>query len=186
MKRFFAAATLAAFSLALTPDAFAAPGPNLPILGGPGAIAAGVFVPTSGASKDLGGSTQLSVEFRYTIPLVGDILSLAVPTQTVITAGVQTGSKSGGRSTIIPITVGQLFSPRGSSPTSGKSLFFGGGIGAYIINHDGNGSIIGRTTTKVGGFGELGYNLTQFLFVDAKYQFVSEANGLTANVGLRF
>ena len=81
--------------------AYAAPGPALPLIGGPNAISAGVFIPSSGAAKSAGGNTQLDVEFHYGLPIPNP-----TPLRVVLGAGVETGSKSGSHSTVIPLTAG--------------------------------------------------------------------------------
>ena len=154
----------------------AAPGPAIPILGGPGAISAGVFLPQSGSAKDNGGSTQFALDFHYTLPVPNP---LSIPLRTMASIGVETGAKGGKHSTIIPLTISELISPEGGSPVSGGSPYFGIGIGAYIMNTSFN------VGTKIGGFGEVGYNLTSMAFINAKYQFVQDANGLVVSAGLR-
>ncbi len=174
---FIGALTVAA--LALSPRiATAAPGPALPLIGGPSAISAGVFVPSGGDDKDRGGSTQLALNFRYTVPVPNP---LVVPSRTVIDLGVQTGARNGGHSTVIPITIGQLVSANGHSPSAPGAIYVGGGIGAFVINQSGISS-----ATRIGGFAELGYNVTDIIFADARYQFVDHANGLGITVGARF
>ena len=67
-KSLTALAAIAALG-SITGAAHAAPGPALPLIGGPNAISAGVFIPSSGAAKSAGGATQLDVEFHYGLPL---------------------------------------------------------------------------------------------------------------------
>ena len=169
-------------SLALAAPAAAAPGPPLPVLGSPTGLSAGAFFPTSGAAK-AGGSTQLDIEFRYAIPLPNP-----TPLLPVVGLGVETGSRSGNRSTVVPLTAGLLVGLNGLSPNAGGSIFAGGGVGVYFLNHHRSGSGLNQlgTSTRFGGYGELGYNLTGLVFVDAKYQIVDRANGVSASVGLRF
>ena len=155
-----------------------APGPALPLIGGPSAITAGVFAASSGDARDRGGSTQIAAEFRYTLPVPNPFV---VPTRTVLSLGVQTGARGGSHSTTIPITVAQLFGEGGRSPNAANTFFGGGGVGVYILNQS---SL--STATRLGIFPEVGYNITDRVFVDAKYQFVSHAEGLNILAGLRF
>ena len=164
--------------LASVLPAAAAPGPGLPIVGNPTSISAGVFIPSSGDASDKGGSTQLSLNFRYTLPVPDPI---GVPVRTVIDLGLETGSKSGGHSTVIPLTVGVVAGTGGSSPYTAGSFFYGGGAGVYFENQSGLSS-----AARLGAYAELGYSITGPLYVNAKYQFVDHAEGATVNVGLRF
>ncbi|MEO7719899.1 MAG: hypothetical protein ABIY70_27150, partial [Capsulimonas sp.] len=125
-------AVAAAFGCAL--PASAAPGPALPIVGSPSSISAGVFIPGSSDASDNGGSTQLSVNFRYTLPVPDPI---GVPVRTVLDLGVETGAKGGRHSTVIPLTVGVVAGTGGSSPYVAGSFFYGGGAGVYFINQSG-------------------------------------------------
>ncbi len=163
--------------LALTQSAQAAPGPNLPIVGAPTSISAGVFVPSGGDDKRAGGSSQLDVEFRYGLPIPNPI----PVTRTVIGLGVQTGAKSGKHATVVPITATQDFSLSGGSLNAPGTIYGGVGAGAYIQNLSGISSAV-----RLGVHGELGVNITGNLFLNARYQFVTHSNGLAVTAGLRF
>ena len=157
--------------------AHAAPGPDLPILGSPNAITAGVFIPSSGAAKSAGGATQLDVEFHYGLPIPNP-----TPLRVVLGAGVETGSKSGSHSTVVPVTAGL-------QAGVGGGVYVGGGIGYYFLNQHRNSNILDQlsTTQKVGGYGELGYSLPGgLLTVSAKYQAVQRADGFVVTAGLHF
>ena len=169
-----AAGTIACISVR---PAAAAPGPVIPGVGGPSAITAGIYLPNDSNTKDGGGSTQFSGEFRYTLPVPNP---LDVPARTVASLGVEFGTSSGKHSTIVPLTVGEVISSKGS-PVGAGNFFYGAGLGAYFLNRSGF-----STATRFGGYGELGYNFTSALFLDAKYQIVQHADGLNLNVGLRF
>ncbi len=156
----------------------AAPGPALPIVGGPSAIAAGLFSSTSRDGSHNGGSSQFAGEFRYTVPVPNP---LSVPTRTVITLGVQTGAHNGNHSTVIPLTAIQEVSLNGTSPTAAGSVYAGAGPGLYLLNQSGISSAL-----RLGGQAEIGYNITSAVFVDARYQFVDHASGVNVMGGLRF
>ena len=177
MKRMIPAlaAALIVSTLALRP-AVAAPGPSLPILGGPNSIIGGVFLP-SGQAKKAGGDAQIDVDFRYGLP----IPNLVAPLRTVISLGVETGAHNGEHSTIVPLTVSEIFSLNGGSPFAPGAFYVGGGIGGFLENQSGVSSAV-----RVGGLLNAGYNFTDSIFLDAKYQFVEHANGLGVGVGLRF
>lgn len=154
----------------------AAPGPALPLLGSPNSISAGVFLPSSDEAR-AGGSTQFALQFLYGLPV-----PTPAPTRTVIGLGLETGTKSGNRSTVIPLTIGEQVSV-------GSGLYAGGGIGYYFINqhrNSSNGLDQLGTSNKVGGYGELGYSLADTIFVNAKYQVVNKANGFSLTAGLHF
>ena len=157
--------------------AHAAPGPALPILGSPNAITAGVFIPSSGAAKSAGGNTQLDVEFHYGLPIPNP-----TPLRVVLGAGVETGSKSGSHSTVVPVTAGAQIGV-------GGGVYVGGGVGYYFLNQHRNSNVLDQlsTTQKVGGYGELGYSLPGgLLTVSAKYQAVQRADGFIVTAGLHF
>lgn len=157
--------------------AYAAPGPALPIIGGPNAITAGVFIPSSGAAKSAGGNTQLDVEFHYGLPLPNP-----TPLRVVLGVGVETGSKSGSHSTVVPVTAGLQVGV-------GGGVYAGAGVGYYFLNQHRNSSFADQlsTSTRFGGYGELGYALPDGLVtVSAKYQAVSRADGVVLAVGLHF
>ncbi len=175
---FFACSLAAALTLvALTRPAAAAPGPSLPVVGAPTSIAAGVFLPSGGNAKDAGGSAQLDVEFRYGLPVPNPIPT----TRTIIGLGIQTGAKSGKHATVIPVTIGELFSASGKSLNAPGAVYIGGGAGAYFQNLSGISSAL-----RLGVFGEAGINITSAAYLDARYQFVTHSNGLSVTAGLRF
>lgn len=171
----FAAAALA-FGVFAAP-AQAAPGPALPIIGGPNAITAGVFIPSSGAAKSAGGTTQLDIEFHYGLPLPNP-----TPLRVVLGVGVETGSRSGSHSTVVPVTAGLQVGV-------GGGVYAGAGVGYYFLNQRRNSNTLDQlgTTSKVGGYGELGYTLPGGLVtVSAKYQAVERADGFVLSAGLHF
>ncbi len=170
----FAAIALCA---GLTRPATAAPGPALPLLGGPNAVSAGVFLPSSGAAKSAGGSTQLDIEFHYGLPVPNP-----TPLRVVLGVGVETGSKSGGHSTIVPVTAGGQIA-------LGGGVYAGAGVGYYFLNQHRNSSFADQlsTSTRFGGYGELGYSAAGGLVtVSAKYQAVQRGDGVALAVGLHF
>ncbi len=162
---------------AFGPAAQAAPGPDVPILGSPNAITAGVFIPSSGAAKSAGGNTQLDVEFHYGLPIPNP-----TPLRVVLGVGVETGAKSGSHSTVVPVTAGLQVG-------IGGGVYVGGGVGYYFLNQHRNGNFQDQlsTTQKAGGYGELGYALPGgLLTVSAKYQAVQRADGFVVAAGLHF
>ena len=169
--------TLVVLGLSAASVAQAAPGPALPILGSPNTITAGVFLPTSGAAKSAGGSTQLDIEFHYGLPIPNP-----TPLKAVFSVGVETGSKSGGHSTIIPVTAGAQIG-------LGGGVYAGAGVGYYFLNQHRNDTLTDQlsTSTRFGGYGELGYTLpTGLLTLSAKYQAVQRADGVIVALGLHF
>ncbi len=153
------------------------PGPALPILGGPNALTVGAFIPSSGAAKSAGGNTQLDVEFHYGLPIPNP-----TPLRVVLGVGVETGSKSGSHSTVVPVTAGAQIG-------LGAGVYAGAGVGYYFLNQHRNGNALDQlgTSTRVGGYGELGYNLPGgLLTLSAKYQAVQRADGVIVSAGLHF
>ena len=163
--------------LSLGSAAQASPGPALPLLGGPNAISAGVFLPSSGAAKSAGGNTQFDVEFHYGLPVPNP-----TPLRVVLGVGVETGSKSGSHSTVVPVTAGGQIA-------LGGGVYAGAGIGYYFLNQRRNSNTLDQlgTTQKVGGYGELGYSFGGGLAtISAKYQVVQRADGVVVALGLHF
>jgi hypothetical protein len=156
----------------------AVPGPSLPVLGGPSSLSVGAFFPSSDKTKDAGGATQLAVDFHYMLPVPNP---LNIPTRTMVNLGVEAGAKNGRHSTVIPLTISQVVAPSGGSPVGGGSPYIGVGVGVYVVNTSGL-----SASSKIGGFAQIGYNLTSMFFIDAKYQFVQDANGAVVSAGLRF
>jgi hypothetical protein len=173
--RHFAAFTVTAFLICMA--CARANAQDVPIVGNPNTITAGAFFPSGGAAQKYGGSSQLYVEARYGLPV--DIpLS---PTRTVVSVAAEFGNSNGGRSLIIPVTIGEYASLSGKSPFSPNTAYAGAGLGVYIENSD-----VFSTTTRIGGYGTIGYNLGLGFFVDAKYQVVEHGNGTLLGVGFRF
>jgi hypothetical protein len=161
----------------LAAAAQAAPGPALPILGSPNAITAGVFIPSSGAAKLAGGTTQLDLEFHYGLPIPNP-----TPLRAVFSVGVETGSKSGSHSTVVPVTAGGQIG-------LGAGVYAGAGVGYYFLNQHQNSNTLDQlgTSTRIGGYGELGYSLPGgLLTISAKYQAVQRADGVVLSAGLHF
>jgi hypothetical protein len=174
---FTALALFALGTFSLGTAAQAAPGPALPLIGGPNAITAGVFLPSSGAAKSAGGTSQFDVEFHYGLPIPNP-----TPLRIVLGLGVETGSKSGSHSTVVPLTAGGQIG-------LGGGVYAGAGVGYYFLNQRRNNDTLDQlgTTQKVGGYGELGYSFAGGLAtVSAKYQAVQRADGVVLAVGLHF
>jgi hypothetical protein len=155
-----------------------APGPVLPVLGAPSTVSLGLFIPSGSDAKTKGGASQFQANFTYGLPLIG---SLGPLSHTVIGLGIETGSKGGAHSTVIPLTVSQLFGVNGQSPTASGSFYYGVGAGLYFLNQS-NISV----ATRIGAQLQGGYNITSVLFADAKYQFVDHADGFLFSIGGRF
>ena len=96
--------------------------------------------------------------------------------------GVETGSKSGSHSTVVPVTAGLQVGV-------GGGVYAGAGVGYYFLNQHRNNSLTDQlsTSTRVGGYAELGYALPGGLAtISAKYQAVQRADGVIVSVGLHF
>ena len=150
---------------------------QIPFVGLPSAISAGGFFPSSDRARDNGGDVQSNVEARYTLPVSVPL----VASRTLLSIGVESAAKDDTHSTIVPVTVGEYFGANGKSPLASRNFYFGAGAGAYILNENGI-----STTARIGGYGALGYNLTEAVFLEAKYQLVQDGDGLSLQAGLRF
>jgi len=164
-------------SAGLTTSANAAD-PKIPGLGGPTSLSVGAYWPSSDDAKR-GGSTQIDADLRYHVPVKDN--PITVPHSTVLDIGVQAGSKDGKHNTIIPITIGEELGLNNKSPLATGNGYVGAGVGAYVINQSGI-----STATRVGGYVDAGYNFTQAVFVEGKYQWVDHGSGPMLNLGYRF
>ena len=151
---------------------------SIPGLGGPTSLSVGAYWPSSDDAKR-GGSTQINGELKYHIPVKDN--PIETPSRTILGVGVQAGSKDGKHNTIIPITVGEEFGLNKKSPLATGNGYVGAGAGAYIINQSGI-----STATRLGGYVSAGYNFSQAVFGEAKYQWVDHGNGPMVNLGYRF
>jgi hypothetical protein len=168
----------AAWILAAPVPAQAA-GPAIPGLGGPTAISVGAYWPQSDDAKDSGGSTQITADLRYHVPVNANPLN--TPARTVVDVGVDAGAVHGNHDTIVPVTIGEEFGANKQSPMATGNFYVGAGFGAYILNQSGL-----STATRLGGYVGAGYNITQSVFAEGKYQFVDHGDGPTLSVGMRF
>ena len=172
------AASLLSGTLLIAGIANAAPGPTIPLVGSPTSISFGLFAPNGGDAETNGGNEQYSLDFRYALPIPNP---LDVPVRTVGDIGLQTGAKDGNHSTVVPFTVGEMMGANNKSPLAGGNTYFGLGAGVYFLNQSGLSSV-----ARLGGYAQLGYNLNSATYLEAKYQFVTHADGLNVNIGLRF
>ncbi|MGO8672222.1 MAG: hypothetical protein ACLQVD_12755 [Capsulimonadaceae bacterium] len=156
-------------------------------VGGPASLSIGPFWPSAGEARYRGGASQFSAGFRYYLPASTSASSdsSGCPARTVIDTGVEIGAEVGANhnshESIIPITIGEEFGFNHQSPLASATAYMGAGIGAYIMNQSGL-----SAATRFGGFVNVGYNFARPVFVEARYQFVENADGATLNVGYRF
>jgi hypothetical protein len=143
----------------------------------PWAIKLGVFGPANIRARQAGEAAIFSGEIEYTVQ---DLTS-----QNNSYSVLDAGYINEGHLRIIPLTVGQMF-------TDGrKSYFYGGGVGLYDVKMDLAGFTDDRDKFIFGLYGAVGLNVTQSIFIEAKYhypykydnQFVGGVQGM---VGLRF
>jgi hypothetical protein len=142
----------------------------------------GVLLPRSSA-KEYSGSTHFDVEADVRIPNLGQ-------GNTFVTAGYSEGSRSGRKLRMIPVTLTRLFgAPNPVAGTTGN-VYFGVGAGPYFVRARGGG--VSDSSTKLGGFGLVGYQFPNKYFVEAKYHAVAgkvggvRPNGLALLIGRTF
>ncbi len=70
----------------------------------------------------------MDVEFHYGLPIPNP-----TPLRVVLGVGVETGSKSGSHSTVVPVTAGLQVGV-------GGGVYAGGGVGYYFLNQHRNSS----------------------------------------------
>ena len=141
----------------------------------PTSLSIGDFFPSSSVAKNNGGDNQFALGLRYSIGGEGLLTKSSL--------GVD-WEHGGSSNDIVGLTVGQQFGLTGAGPDAANSAYAGVGIGDYILVKDaGFGS---HTNNDIGGFVDVGYNFTSFLFVDAKYQIVNDGDGPILSAGVRF
>ena len=132
----------------------------------------GVLLPTDGDTKDFAGNTHFMGEVDLNIPLPG-------VGNTVLTAGYSQGSRGGRKLRVIPLTIAQVFSPPNPAAGLTGNVYFGVGVGAYLLRASGDGDTENKTT--FGGFGVVGYQFPNAYFVEAKYHVAGDVAGLSPN-----
>ncbi|RYG64005.1 hypothetical protein EON80_20075 [bacterium] len=145
-------------------------------------VKVGALLPSQSASRDAGGSVIPSAEVDIRIPRVlgADFVSI----------GIQNRSRNGGKLRVVPITLSRTFQPGNPVGRVTGSPYFGVGAGAYVLS----GRNDGNSDSKIapGGFGQIGYQLPNKYFVEAKYQVVAgkvaglRPNGLVLSLGRSF
>lgn len=129
----------------------------------------GVFLPR-GDARDFAGSTHFNAEVDVAVPFLG-------AGRTFVSAGYYQGSEGGRKLRMIPLTIGKVFSP--PNPASGitGNLYFGAGVGAYLLRASGHGD--SESKTRPGAFAMAGYQFPNAYFVEAKYHIVGSVGGVS-------
>ena len=143
----------------------------------------GVTLNQSSTTKNFSGSTGLTGEVDVNVPWLG-------MSNVMFSAGYQQSSRSGRELRVIPLTLGKTFGP--PNPLSGVTgnVYFGAGVGAYLLRASGGG--VSDSATKPGAFGMVGYQFPNPYFVEAKYHLIGgkvggiRANNLAVMVGRHF
>ena len=151
-----------------------------------GDIRAGVLFPlNSTINGHLGSTTPLGA-----VDLV--IKHEGAAQNTIFTVEYQEKQQNGYKIQVIPLTVGQV-TYAGDSVASVRP-YFGYGVGAYLVTStlpDSNGFSESNNTTAFGGYLGVGLDLTNSIFVDARYQATTKvgpatASGIEVTGGFRF
>lgn len=129
----------------------------------------GVFLPQDSEAKDFAGSTHINAEIETTLPATGLRL----------TAGYSQGSRGGRKVRMIPLTVSKVFTPPNPAAGVTGNVYFGLGVGAYLLRASGAG--VSESKTTIGGFGVAGYQFPNAYFVEAKYHVVGKVGGVSPN-----
>jgi len=146
-------------------------------------VKVGMTYSQSSATRTFSGSTGLTGEVDVRVPWLG-------ASNVMFSAGYQESSRNGRKLRVIPITLSKTFGP--PNPLSGATgnVYFGAGVGAYLVKASGGG--VSNDGTKVGGFGMVGYQFPNPYFIEAKYHLVGgkvggvRANNLALMVGRHF
>src|SRR5688572_13624225 len=104
----------------------------------------GVTRSQNSATRNFSGSTGLTGEVDVRVPWLG-------MSNMMFSAGYQQSSRSGRDLRVIPLTIAKVFGP--PNPLSGVTgnVYFGAGIGAYLLRASGGG--VSDSATRPGGFG---------------------------------
>ena len=151
-----------------------------------GDIRAGVLFPLNSTINNNVGKT---------VPLGGVDFVLkhdGADQNTIISGEYQQRDSHGYQLRIIPITIGQV--AYSGQSTSGFRPYFGYGVGAYLVQStlpDSNGFSVSNNSTAFGGYLGLGLDITNEIFVDARYQAVTKVgpatpSGIEVSAGFRF
>jgi hypothetical protein len=112
------------------------------------------------------------------------------PTVEGIYLDASNNSDGGVHATIIGLGVqARIYANGTNAPTTGSgSLYFGGGLGVYFVNTS---FLSDSNHTEFGGKVFLGYELTQGLFVEGGFTYITSVNGVnpsgfTAVIGYKF
>lgn len=132
----------------------------------------GVFLPQDGDTKDFAGTTHLRGEVEVGLPVPG-------AGRVSVAAGYSEGSKSGRKLRVIPITVSQTFSPPNPAAGITGNVYFGYGIGLYYLRASGGGD--SDSKTSLGGFGMVGYQFPNDLFIEGKYHLTGKVGDVSAS-----
>ncbi len=129
----------------------------------------GAIYPTDGDTRDLAGSTHIGGEVDVALPkLFGG--------KYLISAGYFQGSDNGNSLRMIPLTIGRYIQPPNPVGALTGNVYFGAGLGAYLVR--GKVAGVSESKTTIGGYGSVGYQFPNPYFVEAKYHLVGKVNGL--------
>ena len=129
----------------------------------------GVLYPTNGATRDATGNIHLGGEVDVALPkLFGG--------KYLISAGYFEGRDNGNKLRMIPLTIGRYIQPPNPVGALTGNVYFGAGVGAYLLRAQAGG--VSDSKTTIGGYGSVGYQFPNPYFVEAKYHLVGKVNGL--------
>ncbi|GEM_PF-1652965 len=137
-------------------------------------LKAGVLLPSSGETKRETSNTHFAAEvdvfLPITIPYGGNIA----------TVGYYENFSGDRKLRTIPITLSTISSPSNPVGAVTGNLYYGGGIGAYIMQASGGGEP-SKSGTRFGGFLVVGYQTPTNFFAEAKYIQAGDVDGLRPN-----
>lgn len=142
------------------------------------ALKLGAFFPEGADARRVGGKEIVSVEGDYVLQHIAE---------TNTTSILSVGFSERDSLRVLPITITQI--TRDARRASAYDVYYGYGVGLYSVRLD-TAETSGRNKTLFGGLIAAGINLSEKVFAEAKYHFVSrydrkEVGGLQLMVGLR-
>ena len=145
----------------------------------PFAVKIGAFMPVNKEVRTASGTFVGAFEADMTIQRFPEKSSVSL---------LSVGYIARGGLRIVPITISQIF--RDPNNPSGRDYYYGLGVGLYSARLERE-DTSDRVKNLLGGFGVVGLELSQSLFVEAKYHIISRydsknINGVQVSLGRRF
>lgn len=151
-----------------------------------GDIRAGIFFP-------VGSTLQKKVDSSFPVGGADFVIQRSgISQDTIVSVDYIDRAKGGNHIQVIPVTVGQVSYSSGNAGS--MRTYVGYGAGVYFVDQslpDSNGDQQSNHNTTYGGYFNVGADLTNSIFIDARYHLISKvgptsASGIEVTGGFRF